>query len=47
MLRRRTDGMWPEDPIQVGRDDVLDLESVGLSCPLAEFYVGTYLVRQT
>ena len=39
--------MWPEDPIQVGRDDVLHLESVGLSCPLAEFYVGTYLVRQT
>lgn len=47
MLRRRADGTWPEEPTQVGRDDVLSLESIGLSCPLTEYYVGTYLARQT
>lgn len=47
LLRRRADGMWPEEPLPVGRDDELHLESIGLSCPLAEFCVGTYLARQT
>jgi hypothetical protein len=45
VLRRRTDGTWPEEPIQIGRDETLRLECIGLTCPLAEFYIGTYLVR--
>ena len=45
LLRRRTDGSWPDEPVQLGRDAALSLESVGLSCPLAELYVGTYLAR--
>lgn len=44
IMCRRTDGTWPEEPIQIGPDDALDLESVGLICPLAEFYIGTYLL---
>lgn len=46
LLRRHADGMWPEEPIQVRRDDELHLESISLSCALAEFYVGTYLARR-
>jgi Uma2 family endonuclease len=45
LLGRRTDGTWPEEPIQIGRDDMLHLESIGLACPLAELYIGTYLTR--
>ncbi len=47
LLRRQADGMWPEEPARAARDDVLHLESIGLTCPLADFYVGTYLARQT
>jgi Uma2 family endonuclease len=46
LLRRNADGMWPEEPTQVGCNDMLQLESIGLSCPLTEFCVGTYLARQ-
>ena len=45
VLRRRADGSWPDEPIQIGRDDTLHLERIGLSCPLAELYMGTYLAR--
>ena len=45
LLRRRTDATWPEEPIQIRRDETLRLECIGLTCPLAEFYIGTYLVR--
>ena len=45
VLRRRTDGTWPDEPIQIGRDDTLRLESISLSCPLAQLYIGTYLAR--
>jgi Uma2 family endonuclease len=45
LLRWRTDGTWPDEPIQLGRDATLSLECIGLSCPLAELYIGTYLAR--
>ncbi len=31
--------------MQLGRDDTLRLVSIGLCCPLAELYIGTYLTR--
>jgi len=45
LLRRRPDGTWPDEPVQLGRDATLSLECLGLSCPLAELYTGTYLAR--
>ncbi len=45
VLRRRPDGTWPEEPIQIGRDETLRLECIGLTCPLTECYIGTYLAR--
>ena len=45
ILRRRADGTWPDEPIQISRDETLRLDSIGLSCPLAELYIGTYLAR--
>ncbi|HME20800.1 MAG TPA: Uma2 family endonuclease [Acetobacteraceae bacterium] len=45
LLRRRADGTWPEEPIQIGRDEDLHLACIGLTCPLAELYIGTYLAR--
>jgi len=45
LLRRRADGSWPDEPIQFGRDATLRLECIGLTCPLAELYIGTYLAR--
>jgi Uma2 family endonuclease len=45
LLRRRTDGTWPDEPIQIGRGDMLHLECIGLTCPLSDLYTGTYLGR--
>ena len=45
VLRRRPDGTWPDEPIQIGRDETLRLECIGLTCSLGEFYIGTYLAR--
>lgn len=45
MLRRNADGTWPKEPLQLGRDDELRLESISLTCALAELYIGTYLAR--
>jgi Uma2 family endonuclease len=45
LLRGRPDGTWPDEPTQLGRDDTLYLECVGLICPLAELYFGTHLAR--
>ena len=45
LLRRRTDGTWPDEPIQIGRGEMLHLECIGLTCPLADLYTGTYLGR--
>lgn len=45
LLRRRADGTWPEEPLQIGRDDPLHLACIGLTVPLAEVYLRTYLTR--
>jgi Uma2 family endonuclease len=43
LLRRGTDGHWPEDPISVGAADLLSLDSIGFSCPLRDLYARTHL----
>lgn len=45
LLRRRKDGAWPDEPMQLGGDDALHLKSIDLICPLGELYIGTYLTR--
>ena len=45
VLRRRTDGTWPEEPIQIGQVATLRLECIDLTCRLGEFHIGTYLAR--
>ena len=45
LLRRRPDGTWPEEAIKFEGGDALTLASIGLNCPLRDFYIGTYLVR--
>jgi hypothetical protein len=45
LLRRRSDGTWPDEPAQIGRDDMLHLESIGRNCPLTELYIGTHFAR--
>jgi Uma2 family endonuclease len=47
VLRRRTDGTWPEEPIQIGRDETLRLECIDPTCPLGEFHIGTCLARSS
>jgi Uma2 family endonuclease len=43
VLRRGSDGHWPEEPEEVGSGERLSLESIGFSCPLSEVYVQTHL----
>jgi Uma2 family endonuclease len=45
LVRRRTDGAWPDEPIQIRGGEMLHLESIGLTCALADLYTGTYLGR--
>jgi hypothetical protein len=45
LLRRRPDASWPEEPTQLGADDALSLQCIGLTVPLTELYVGTCLAR--
>jgi Uma2 family endonuclease len=45
LLHRRADGTWPEEPLQIGSDDTLHLDCIGLTVPLAEVYRRTYLAR--
>jgi Uma2 family endonuclease len=45
LLRRGVDGTWPEEPMRVGASDDLHLQCIGLTVPVAELYLGTYLVR--
>lgn len=45
LLRRRPDATWPEEPMQLGANDELSLQCIGLTVPLAELYIGTYLAR--
>jgi Uma2 family endonuclease len=44
VLRRGTDGHWPEQPEQIGSDDTLRLESIAVAFPLREAYAQTHLV---
>jgi Uma2 family endonuclease len=43
LLRRNPDSTWPEVPQRLGTDDVLVLESIGFSVPLAALYRTTTL----
>jgi Uma2 family endonuclease len=43
LLRRRADGTWPEEPMRIDGDGALHLESIDLTCPLTELYIGTHL----
>lgn len=43
LLRRGLDGNWPADPLAIGPDDTLVLESVGFSEPLRACYRTTVL----
>jgi Uma2 family endonuclease len=45
LLRRHPDGSWPQEPLPLDRDATLRLDAIGLTCPLAEFYTGTHLLR--
>ena len=45
LLRRSADGSWPEEPVQLGPNDSLHLQCIGLTVTLAELYLGTYLAR--
>lgn len=38
LLRRNADGSWPEQPATIDADDLLDLQSVGISLPLRDAY---------
>jgi Uma2 family endonuclease len=43
VLRRGADGRWPEAPEQIGAEDELRLESIGVAFALREAYAQTYL----
>ena len=43
LLRRGTDGVWPENPQAISPAGTMELASIGLSAPLAEAYRGTHL----
>jgi Uma2 family endonuclease len=44
LLRRTSDGTWPEVPLAIEAGDVV-LESIGLSIPLIALYTGTWLAE--
>jgi Uma2 family endonuclease len=43
LLRRNTDGTWPEVPARIGAADILGLDSIGFTVPLASLYRTTTL----
>jgi len=43
LLQRSRDGAWPTAPQAIGPGDTLRLDSIGLSCRLADLYEGTPL----
>jgi Uma2 family endonuclease len=43
LLRRAPDGVWPEEPLILGAEDPLRLDSIDFSAPLAAFYRTTAL----
>ena len=47
LLRRGTDGNWPQDPEPIAAGGIITLASIGLELPLAEVYRGTHLGAQS
>jgi Uma2 family endonuclease len=45
LLRRGSDGTWPEQPDTIGAGGTVDLPSVGFTAPLASLYRTTSLAR--
>ncbi len=45
LLRRRQDGMWPEQPDAIPADGYLELASIGYTAPLSSLYRTTSLAR--
>ena len=43
LLRRQADGNWPAEPLEIGPDGALRLESIGFACPLIDVYAQTHL----
>jgi Uma2 family endonuclease len=43
LLRRNTDGTWPEVPMRINPEDSLNLNSIGFSIPLSAIYRTTTL----
>ena len=43
LLRRGADGSWPENPAFCGPGEVLHLQSIAFTLPIAEAYRGTHL----
>lgn len=40
LLRRQPDGTWPEEPLPIGRDDTVRLDSISLTRVLSKSYRG-------
>ena len=38
LLRREAEGAWPDNPLPLTPGDVVTLESIGFTAPLAAFY---------
>lgn len=43
LLRRGLDSNWPADPIMLGPQDKLELDSIRMHCSLTDLYQGTHL----
>ncbi len=43
LSRRDTDGNWPDEPVTLGPDEAVTLESIGFSAPSRSFYRTTVL----
>ncbi len=46
LMRRAADGTWPQAHASFGAGDVFVLETIGLTCPVADVYAGTHLATQ-
>jgi Uma2 family endonuclease len=45
LLRRDPDGNWPAEPVEIGADGLLVLDSIGYEVPLLACYRTTFLGR--
>jgi Uma2 family endonuclease len=43
VLRRGSDGHWPEEPERIGVEDTLRLDSIGFACLMRDVYAQTHL----